>query len=253
MTILAYHVLGFLIVTVLIFIVEWLVLSILAFSWTVIFELALPLATCLFATAVFSLRNPMHALLALLGVFFSTVLFYIAAGIEFIGLVFLIVYVGAVAVLFLFVIMLLNVKSLTSTTRLIQYISQIVAIAGVILLFLQVQAIIARAIVALLSKGLAKFLPIEPSNAEAIAFYVRYSATNSNALVGLYTKHGVLFAVITIALFVALLGAIILATVTTERPTRSADIRPLPYTINFIFAAILFCPNVELSFNVSIL
>jgi NADH:ubiquinone oxidoreductase subunit 6 (subunit J) len=112
-----------------------LLVALVAFSGPVVFELVLPLAACVFAVLVFCLPNPMHGLLALLGVFFSTVLFYVAAGIAFIGLVFLIVYVGAVAVLFLFVIMLLNVKSMTSTERLITFVTQVGAMISTAIMF----------------------------------------------------------------------------------------------------------------------
>lgn len=56
-------------------------------------------------------RNPVHAILALMGVFISGSALMILVGAEFLGLVYLMVYVGALAVLFLFVIMMLNVKS----------------------------------------------------------------------------------------------------------------------------------------------
>ncbi len=78
------------------------------------------------------MANPMHALLALIGVFLSTVFFYLALGAEFLGLVFLIVYVGAVAILFIFVIMLINVKALTRKTppniRTVQLVGSVLAI-----------------------------------------------------------------------------------------------------------------------------
>lgn len=91
---------------------------------SLIMRLFVPILACTLAVAVPLLRNPMHALLSLVGVFLSTVLFYLGAGSEFIGLVFLIVYVGAVAILFLFVIMLLNVKSLTSDVKVVQFATQ---------------------------------------------------------------------------------------------------------------------------------
>jgi NADH:ubiquinone oxidoreductase subunit 6 (subunit J) len=73
----------------------------------------------------------MHSLISLLGVFFTTVLFYLLGGIIFVGFTFLIVYVGAVAILFLFVIMLLNAKSLTSREALIRHSSQYAVLAVV--------------------------------------------------------------------------------------------------------------------------
>jgi len=169
----------------------------------------------------------MHALLALLGVFFSTVLFYLAAGIEFVGLTFLIVYVGAVAVLFLFVIMLLNVKSLTSAEKLIKRIPQLIAIAGMTILYDQLQLRVMTKLSNTLYIGRAGDVIIEPKRYELITFYVRYQASDINGLVPLYTDHSVLFIVVTFCLLAALLGAIILATVTTERPTRVSDIHIL--------------------------
>lgn len=58
-------------------------------------------------------RNPVHSILALMGVFICGSSLMILVGAEFLGLVYLMVYVGALAVLFLFVIMMLNVRTLT--------------------------------------------------------------------------------------------------------------------------------------------
>jgi NADH-quinone oxidoreductase subunit J len=209
---------------------NFIVLSLSNSSWSFVFEFLLPFLACVFASLVFLVRNPMHALLSLVGVFFSTVLFYVGAGIEFIGLVFLIVYVGAVAVLFLFVIMLLNVKSLTSSERLIRHASQVIAIAAGIILFCQLKTrVIGAASVALLQSHAAS-PNISSTAADAVIFYVRYRASDINALTPLYTQHSPLFMIITIILLVALLGAIIMATITTEKPTVVADICVAPVT-----------------------
>ena len=55
--------------------------------------------------------NAVYSILALMGVFICGSALMILVGAEFLGLVYLMVYVGALAVLFLFVIMMLNVKS----------------------------------------------------------------------------------------------------------------------------------------------
>lgn len=92
-------------------------------------SLAIGLAIC-----VGVLLNPMHALLSLVGAFLASAAFYLKSGILFVGIVFVIVWVGAVAILILFVIMLLNVKSLTSSLKLIKHVTQKVGIvAGVLL------------------------------------------------------------------------------------------------------------------------
>jgi len=201
----------------------------------------------------------MHALLALLGVFFTTVLLYLGAGIIFVGLVFLIVYVGAVAVLFLFVIMLLNVKSLTLQELLLMHPTQILAmIFGVILLYHLYTGVFCEVTHSLLVNSLFGGV-IEAAAQEAIAYYIRYQANDINIFTNLYTVHGPLFLVFTIILLGALLGAIILATVTTERSTTLADIRkyaedvPTP-SITFAYmaptalaAAVTLSPSLELT------
>lgn len=180
----------------------------------------------------------MHALLSLLGVFFLTVLLYLIAGIAFVGLVFLIVYVGAVAVLFLFVIMLLNVKSLTSKDVLVQHVSQLAAITGTAALLAQLHVQLIGALNRALANGFLRDAVIEPTTGEAILYYIRYQAMDINALTGLYTLHAILFMIITSILLAALLGAIILATVTTERATALSDIRK--YSTAALFFSLLF-------------
>jgi NADH:ubiquinone oxidoreductase subunit 6 (subunit J) len=173
----------------------------------------------------------MHSLLALLGVFFCTAILYLIAGLAFVGVVFLIVYVGAVAVLFLFVIMLLNVKSLTSNEELIQHQSQILAIIFAAALLAQTFFTLGGAFDHLLAIGFLRDAILEATTSEAVSFYVRFQAADINSLTGLYTTHGILLLVTTIVLLVALLGAIILATVTTERALSISDLHPYPKKI----------------------
>jgi len=62
------------------------------------------------AICVITSKNPIHSILFLVFVFFNVAGLLILLGVEFLAMLLLIVYVGAVAVLFLFVIMMLNVK-----------------------------------------------------------------------------------------------------------------------------------------------
>jgi len=66
-------------------------------------------------------KNPIHSVLFLVFVFFNTAGLLILLGAEFLAMLFLIVYVGAVAVLFLFVMMMLNVKISESTNSIFRY------------------------------------------------------------------------------------------------------------------------------------
>jgi NADH-quinone oxidoreductase subunit J len=65
------------------------------------------------AVAVIFARNPVHSVLWLILAFFNAAGLMLIAGAEFIALLLVIVYVGAVAVLFLFVVMMLNIDFAT--------------------------------------------------------------------------------------------------------------------------------------------
>src|ERR1700733_28799 len=62
------------------------------------------------AAAVISCRNPVHAVLFLILAFFNAAGLFVMLGAEFIAMIMVIVYVGAVAVLFLFVVMMLDIN-----------------------------------------------------------------------------------------------------------------------------------------------
>ncbi|MGO1000902.1 NADH-quinone oxidoreductase subunit J [Lysobacter sp. CA196] len=66
-------------------------------------------AATLAAAAVISVKNPVHAALSLVLTFFSVACVWIIAGAEFLGVALILVYVGAVMVLFLFVVMMLDI------------------------------------------------------------------------------------------------------------------------------------------------
>src|SRR5487761_313089 len=59
--------------------------------------------------AVISARNPVHSVLFLITAFFSAAGLFVLLGAEFLAMILVVVYVGAVAVLFLFVVMMLVV------------------------------------------------------------------------------------------------------------------------------------------------
>ena len=61
------------------------------------------------AIGVISMKNPVHAALLLVLTFFSVACTWILAGAEFLGIALILVYVGAVMVLFLFVVMMLDI------------------------------------------------------------------------------------------------------------------------------------------------
>jgi NADH-quinone oxidoreductase subunit J len=74
-----------------------------------------------FSSIVILSKNPVHSILSLILVFFNASGLLILLGSEFLAMLFIIVYVGAVAVLFLFVIMMLNIKISGLTTSIYRY------------------------------------------------------------------------------------------------------------------------------------
>lgn len=59
-----------------------------------------------------SVLNPINSVLFLISIFFFASIIFILLGIDFFGFIFLIIYVGAIAVLFLFIVMMLNIQKI---------------------------------------------------------------------------------------------------------------------------------------------
>ena len=145
-------------------------------------------------------RNTVYSVFFLISVFVSISILFIMIGAEFLGMIMLIVYVGAVAVLFLFVVMMLNVKeqSIKKPTRkgFINNIS-IGSLVGIIILLELLVAV-----------GGWKYKTsfIETSNIS-----INLNLTNTHAIGQvLYTDYIHLFQLSGMVLLVAMIGAIVL-------------------------------------------
>lgn len=71
----------------------------------------LSLIALLFGIAVITIKNPISSLMCLIGLFSAISVYLIVIGLNFIGFSYLIVYVGAVSILFLFILMLINIRT----------------------------------------------------------------------------------------------------------------------------------------------
>ena len=152
------------------------------------------------ATMVTISRNTVYSVFFLILVFISISILFIMIGAEFLGMIMLIVYVGAVAVLFLFVVMMLNItEQLTkrpSRKGLINNIS-VGSIIGVII-FLELLVVIGG------WKYKGTFVPLSATN-------LNLDISNTHALGNiLYTKYIHLFQISGMILLVAMIGAITL-------------------------------------------
>ena len=148
------------------------------------------------AVQVIFARNPVHSVLFLILAFFSSAGLFVLQGAEFLAMVLVIVYVGAVAILFLFVVMMLNVGSLPLKEGLVRY-GTIGAMVGGLLL--------AELILVVTNWGMrTSFTPAQPIPDPS-------QRTNTQALGDvLYTDYLLLFQTAGLILLVAMVGAIVL-------------------------------------------
>jgi NADH-quinone oxidoreductase subunit J len=147
---------------------------------------------------VISARNPVHSVLFLILAFFNSAGLFVLVGAEFLAMILVVVYVGAVAVLFLFVVMMLDINFAELREGFLQYLP-IGALIGIILV--------------------AELVLIFGSwviNPEAALIIAAPSAapseiTNTHALGRLiYTEYVYLFQAAGLILLVAMIGAIVL-------------------------------------------
>lgn len=92
------------------------------------------------AVMVITARNPVHSVLFLILAFFNAAGLFVLLGAEFVAMILVIVYVGAVAVLFLFVVMMLDINFADLRKGVMQYLPVGIAAGGVLLAELFVMA-----------------------------------------------------------------------------------------------------------------
>ena len=155
------------------------------------------LATVSVASAllVVTAKNPVHSVLWLITTFFSAAGLFVMLGAEFLAMLLVVVYVGAVAVLFLFVVMMLDVDFVQLREGYAKYFP-LAAIVGLILLAEMIVVAVAAA-----QGGAARGAELIPatdvSNVEAIGRV-------------LYTDYVYIFQAAGIVLLIAMIGAIVL-------------------------------------------
>ncbi len=152
------------------------------------------LVTCVSGMLVITAKNPVHSVLYLILAFFSAAGLFVLLGAEFLAMLLIVVYVGAVAVLFLFVVMMLDVDF----TKLRQGFANYLAIGGVIA-------------VVLLGELIFVSMAIAEHGAAAKSVGVMVDKSNIK-MIGeqLYTTYIYLFEASGFVLLVAMVGAIVL-------------------------------------------
>jgi NADH-quinone oxidoreductase subunit J len=157
---------------------------------------------------VISSRNPVHAVLFLILAFVNSAGLFLLAGAEFLALILIVVYVGAVAVLFLFVVMMLDVDFRAMRQGFLQYMP-VGALIGIIML-----------LELLLVAGSFTIAPhLVGTNAVPIADGIANTRQLGNVL---YTRYVFIFEAAGGVLLVAMVGAIVL-TLQHRRDVRRQD------------------------------
>ncbi len=144
---------------------------------------------------VITARNPVHSVLFLILTFFSAAGLFVLLGAEFLAMLLVVVYVGAVAVLFLFVVMMLDVDF----TQLREGFARYLPIGGGISAILLFEMVMVSSAVAShgAAAGAHPATPTDVTNAEAIGRV-------------LYTDYVYFFQAAGIVLLIAMIGAIVL-------------------------------------------
>jgi NADH-quinone oxidoreductase subunit J len=143
-------------------------------------------------------RNPVYSVLFLILAFFNAAALFLLIGAEFIAMILVIVYVGAVAVLFLFVVMMLDINLVELREGFLKYLP-VGAMIGVVLL---AEILLGLGV---LGAGSSTMLALNKQGAQVLAV----DNTRAIGLV-LYTQYFYLFQVAGLVLLVAMIGAIVL-------------------------------------------
>lgn len=164
-------------------------------SFELILFFALGTMLVLAAGAVVTVRNPVHAVMCLVLTFFTSAMLWILLRAEFLGIVLVLVYVGAVMVLFLFVVMMLDINTVPLREGFARYLP----------LGILVAALMAAQMIAVLGGrnfGVERFVP--PDTAAT-------GSSNTEALGRLlYTEYVYPFEIAAVILLVAIVAAIAL-------------------------------------------
>ena len=141
-------------------------------------------------------RNPVYSVLFLILTFFNAAGLFVLLGAEFLAMMLIVVYVGAVAVLFLFVVMMLDINFAELRQGFVRY-AGIGAVVGIVLV---------AEIIFVVSSG-----ALSPAASTLVGSPTPAGVTNTQALGNiLYTDYFYLFQVAGLVLLIAMIGAIVL-------------------------------------------
>ena len=148
------------------------------------------------AIMVIAAKNPVHSVLFLILAFVNAAGLFVLLGAEFLAMILIVVYVGAVAVLFLFVVMMLDVDFAELRQGFLNYLP-IGGVIGVILLVELISIVLTGVIAPGVPKAITAPIAADVSNTQALGLV-------------LYTRYVYFFQAAGMILLVAMIGAIVM-------------------------------------------
>ena len=159
---------------------------------TIIFYI-FAVATVVSACAVVTVKNPVHAALSLVLTFFTSAVIWLSLEAEFLAISLVLVYVGAVIVLFIFVVMMLDINIARLREGFVRYLPLGLAVAAIMLL--------------LMLNVVTSDVFVLDAGSEPVAKAADYSNTKALGSV-LYTEYVFAFEIAAVILLVAIIAAI---------------------------------------------
>jgi NADH-quinone oxidoreductase subunit J len=148
------------------------------------------------AIMVIAARNPVHSVLFLILAFVNAAGLFVLVGAEFLAMILIVVYVGAVAVLFLFVVMMLDVDFAELRHGFLNYLP-VGGLVGIILLIELIFVVVTWIVAPDVPKLIAAPIASDVSNTQALGLV-------------LYTRYVYFFEAAGMILLVAMIGAIVM-------------------------------------------
>ena len=180
---------------------------------TALFFYLFALMTTLAGLMVISARNPVHAVLFLILAFFNSAGLLILLGAEFLAMLLVVVYVGAVAVLFLFVVMMLDINIDELRAGFLRHLPLGLLVGGILIteLLLAFTYDLGGTPATTLASDPTSNLASDPASG-FVALPAEVVSRSNTAMIGdrLYTEYLLNFQVAGLILLVAMIGAIAL-------------------------------------------
>ena len=190
------------------------------FVWQFLGNYLLPTAILILSLFVVILPNPVYALICLILVFFSAAVFLLSINVNFLAMIYLIIYIGAIAILFLFVIMMFDLRELQKqSSKINDYSFLSISFSFCFLVLYKFYGLLLDQMATFVDYD-KYFNNFAKTKFESLRYFLTYQHTDT-LLFGtlLYDYYSYLFLISALILLTSMLGSIILALSTTEEIT----------------------------------